>query len=149
MKARLVGLGQPAAGDDGVGIVVLRAMIAAGLPSGVTTTEIRDAAPLVDLLCGEAPVLLLDAVLGPAPGAVVVLDEAALAGEVTALSTHALSVPAAVGLARALGGTARLVIVGLGIEAPTGPRFALSPVLEASIPAAVVEAFHQLGLLST
>lgn len=133
----LVGLGQGAAGDDGVGLVVLRALVAAGLPEGVTAVEIRDAAPLVDLLCGGAPVLLVDAVVGPPPGEVVVLDEAALQAEVSAVSTHALSVPAAVGLARALGGAAPLTVVGVGIAPPEGVRIGLSPEVEAAVQGAV------------
>jgi hydrogenase maturation protease len=133
---RVVGLGQPAAGDDAVGIEVVRAV---GAAAGVQILELSDAAALVELLDGQ-PMLVVDAIVGAGPPGTVVepsVDE--LVG-VCAVSTHGIGLVEAVGLARALQGegcAAGLAVVGVSIEAPRSLGYGLSePVAAAIEPAA-------------
>lgn len=133
----MVGLGQPAAGDDGVGLVVIEAL-REDPPVGATLVALRDAAPLVDLLDGR-PVLLVDALVGRPPGTLWELSVADLRRE-RPWSTHGLSVPDAIGLAEAIHGpaaAARLQVLGLGIDPPAGPAWGLSPEVAAALPAAL------------
>lgn len=101
MAARIIGVGQEWAGDDGVGIAVVRRLREAG--SEFDLIELDEPARLIDLLTdGADPVVLIDALLddGP-PGRVLLIDEPQrdpLAGHL--LSTHGVSVTDAVELAR-------------------------------------------------
>jgi len=139
---RVVGLGQPAAGDDGVGLAVLDALEAEAFDD-VELVRLRDAAPLVDLLDGQ-PLLLVDAVVGGGePGTLRWLGVDALA-RAPLWSTHGLSVAEAVGLATALHGAqvaAGLRILGVCIDPPSGPAFTLSPAVAAAVPLAA-QAVH-------
>ena len=133
----VVGLGSLSGGDDAVGIAVIAALREAG--AGADLLAIRDASALIDLLAAGDRVVLVDAVvgLGP-PGTVSVLAEADLDGAAKPVSTHALSVPGAVSLARTLyGAVPRLDLVGVTIDLPRGPQLELSPAVAAAIPAAV------------
>jgi hypothetical protein len=76
-RARVIGLGQALAGDDGVGLAVLERLGAAGVPDGVELVSARDESALLALLETPAPVVLLDAVLGGRPGEVVELGRSA------------------------------------------------------------------------
>jgi len=137
---KVVGLGQPAAGDDGVGLAVLNAL-------GDVDAELvplRDASPLVELLDGT-PLLLVDALVGAGePGSLRWLTAADL-GRASLWSTHGLSVPDAIGLAQAIHGPDAadgLEVLAICIEAPTGPCFELSPTVAAAVPQAA-EAVRQ------
>ncbi|MCB9678940.1 MAG: hydrogenase maturation protease [Alphaproteobacteria bacterium] len=135
----VVGLGQPAAGDDGVGCAIVESLHD-DLPNGVQLVVLRDAAPLVELLDGR-PVVLVDAVVGLAPGTLHRLTPAQL-GQVRLWSTHGMGVTDALGLAEAIhgpGATARLAILGVGIDPPTGPSFTLSETVAGAIPTAIAE----------
>jgi hydrogenase maturation protease len=132
----VVGLGQPAAGDDGVGIAIIEAL-RDDPPAGVELVALRDATPLVELLDGT-PLLLVDAVVGLPPGSLHRLSAAALASAAL-WSTHGMSVPDAIGLAEALAGpsaAARLRVLGIGIDPPAGPSFELSEAVRAAVPRA-------------
>lgn len=139
MRALVIGLGQPAAGDDGVGVAVLDALRAAGAPDGVTLAHVADPAALVDLLAAGVPAVLVDAVAGGAPGEVREVAPEDLAAGTAACSTHGLDVAQALALARALHpGRARPVrIVGIGIARPSRPALGLSPAVAAAVPRAV------------
>ena len=131
--ALIIGLGRDGAGDDAVGLHVARA-----LAGRFAVRELSDASALVPLLERER-LVVVDAVVGPAPGTVVQLDPVALADD-PAVSSHGMAVGTALALARALYGAIDVAIVGIAIAPPVhGP--ALSPEVSAAIaPAAALAA---------
>jgi hydrogenase maturation protease len=102
----VIGLGNPLAGDDGVGVALAEALAAESLPDGV---EVRVAgsdplALLEELLAGHR-VLLLDACrFGGRPGETtwMRLDDPAWPDAAAPLSLHGLDLPTVFQLARAL-----------------------------------------------
>jgi len=141
VTAVVVGIGQAAAGDDGVGLAVARALAA----RGVAVRETADASLVLALLEAERDVVVVDAVVGGgAPGSVIRLDPGALASGPTPLSSHGLGVAEALELARALYGTdvaARVAIVGVAIARPGTTGIGLSPAVAAAVgPAAALAA---------
>lgn len=119
---RVVGLGAPV-GDDAVGLAVARELVR----RGVDARELAEPSALVPILQSE-PVIVVDALLssGP-PGRVVRLTSEQLAkADARPLSTHGVDVAGAIALARALGATAHVVLVGVTIARPSRPG-ALSP----------------------
>jgi hydrogenase maturation protease len=141
VTAVVIGIGQPSAGDDSVGLVIARVLAARGLE----TRESADASVLLSLLEAERRVVLVDAVVGGgAPGSVSRLDVGALASGPAPLSSHGIGVAEALALACTLYGTqcvARVEIVGVAIARPTGSAFGLSPAVAAAVePAAALAA---------
>lgn len=137
---RVIGLGQMAAGDDGVGAAVARALEARPLPRHVHVIEAADASALVALVEPGLRIVLVDAVLGHPAGQVVEPTLSTLAsGSARAVSSHGLGVPEAVGLAQALGGAdpSAVRIVAITIHRPEGYRSGLSPEVAAAVPAAL------------
>ena len=141
MRARVIGLGQAAAGDDGVGLAVLDALRARGVPADVELVQAAEDVALVSLLETCTPVVLVDAVLGTPVGEVLELSTADLAGRsARAVSTHGLGVPDAVALARTLAPdtvSPSVRVVAVTIERPTGYAQCLSPAVAAAVPRAV------------
>jgi hydrogenase maturation protease len=137
----VIALGQSAAGDDGVGLAVLEALRARGVPEGVELVRAAEDSALVALLETSAPVVLVDAVLGSPPGEVVELAPEELAPRgLRPVSTHGLGVAQALALARALapGRIAPLVrIVAVTIAQPVEYAWELSPAVAAAAPRAV------------
>jgi hydrogenase maturation protease len=138
--AVIVGIGQPAAGDDGVGLVVAQALAARGL----ATRQGADASIVLALVAAGRRVVVVDAVAGGRPGTVLQLDLAALDDGPAPLSSHGLGVADALALARILYGARVLdgvAIVGVAIERPRGGSFGLSPAVAAAVePAAALAA---------
>jgi len=151
--AVVVGIGQAVAGDDGVGLVVARALAA----RGVVVHESADASLLLSLLDDGRRdgrpdgrpdglrIVVVDAVVGGgAPGSVMRLDTRALASGPTPLSSHGIGVAEAIELARTLYGdraVSRVEIVGVAIDRPTGMEVGLSPAVAAAVePAAALVA---------
>ena len=136
--AVVVGIGQLAAGDDGVGLAVARALAA----RGHEVRESADASAVLALLEAARRVVIVDAVVGGgAPGAVLRLDPAALAAGPAPLSSHGIGVAEAIELARTLygEGAARVAIVGVAIERPARAALGLSPAVAAAVePAAAL-----------
>jgi hydrogenase maturation protease len=140
-RAVIVGIGQLAAGDDGVGLAVARELAGRGL----AVRESADASILLALLEAGHRVVVVDAVAGGGPpGAVIRLDPGALGAGPTPLSSHGLGVAEAIALARALYGepaVARLAIVGIAIARPAVHAVGLSPAVAAAVaPAAALAA---------
>jgi hydrogenase maturation protease len=140
MKVRVFALGQPAAGDDGVGLAVLEALRAGGLGPDAELAMVLDPADLVPALGEPGPVVLVDAVVGPAPGTVLVLAPSDVAGwRSCSVSSHGIAMGTALALARSLSGggeAADLTIVGIGIARPVVGRQGLSPAVAAAVPVA-------------
>lgn len=130
---RIIGLGQPAAGDDGVGPAVIQALGDVELPDDVEVSTARNPGELVDLLRSSSHAILVDAVVDTdAPGSVLVLEPEQLAAQ-PSLSSHGLGVAEAVALARVLDGGARVEVVAIGIRAPRAYGTQLSPAVQASV----------------
>lgn len=148
MRARVIGLGQGAAGDDGVGLVVLRALRERALPSDVALHELGEPSALVTLLSGDTPVIVVDAVLGDPAAEVVELSPDELGAHAPLrLSSHGLGVAEAIGLARALAegrSMPEVRIVAVTIARPERYQQGLSPEVAAAVPRAVK---HVLSLL--
>jgi hydrogenase maturation protease len=141
MPARVIAIGQGAAGDDGVGFAVLDRLRADGVPADVELRRAEEDAALVTLLATPHPVVIVDAVLGSPPGRVVDLDPAQLAAAgLPPVSTHGLGVAQAIALARVLAPedvAPSIRIVGVTIERPQRYAQTLSaPVAAAVAPAA-------------
>ncbi len=120
MAARIIGIGQEWAGDDGVGLVVIRRL--REIDSRLDLVELDEPSKLVELLTGGAdPVVLIDAVLhdGP-PGRVLVIEAQRHAPHCEhLLSTHGLGVMEAVELARIThpeNVAQRIFIVGVTVQ---------------------------------
>ena len=78
MAARIIGIGQATAGDDGVGIAVARRLREINLPDGIDVIEIAEPSALIDsALFGADPIILIDAIVGGGePGRIVQFDAA-------------------------------------------------------------------------
>ncbi len=147
-RVLVIGVGQPAAGDDGVGVAVLDALFATGVPPGVALVRAADPAALVDLLAVDVPVVLVDALANGTPGDVVDLAPADLAARATAAcSTHGLDVTGAIALADVLHPDERRAvrIVAIGIERPVRHGTVLSPAVAAAVPRAVARVRALVG----
>ncbi|WP_153820590.1 hydrogenase maturation protease [Polyangium spumosum] len=141
MVVRVIGIGQRAAGDDGLGPAVVDALRSEGALEGVDLCEVNEPSALLPLLSGARRVILVDAALGGGePGAVHVLaPEALLGGEIAPISTHGISVGQALGLARALEPEVvcqDIQIVAVSVERPACLAYGLSPEALAAVPRA-------------
>lgn len=140
--ARVIGLGQRAAGDDGVGLVVLdRLRELASLD--LDLVEIAEPCALIPLLTSPVPVVIIDAVVTDlgVPGDVLELDSNSLSHHVRSVSTHGVGLARALALARLLAEPDHIApavrVVGVTITASTDPAAGLSTVVEAAVPRAV------------
>lgn len=150
VRARVIALGQPSAGDDGVGVAVLAALRARALPPDVELSHLSDATALVSLLDSPVPIILVDAVLASPAGQVVELGPDELASsEPLRMSSHGLGITEAIGLARALSDGADVApvrIVAITIKRPERYGHGLSDEALAAVP---VAAARVLSLLET
>jgi hydrogenase maturation protease len=144
--ARVIGIGQPVAGDDGVGCAVVAALRAAP-PEGTELTTVREASALIPILTDTRErVVLVDAVIGAgAPGQVSVLDTNAIdVSALSSVSSHGLAVGQALELARALSSEPMDVhVVAISIAPPERYGEGLSGPVEAAVPKAAA-AIRQL-----
>lgn len=149
-RARVIGLGQCAAGDDGVGLVVLE-RLGPLVPPDVELVAIAEACAAIPLLATPVPVVVVDAVVTDrgVPGEVLDLDSDALRSDARGVSTHGVSLARALDLARWLMGPERSApatrIIGVTIAIPHAPAIGLSDVVEAAVPRAVGAVLRTLG----
>jgi hydrogenase maturation protease len=144
----VIGLGTDARSDDGVGLDVVRALRQdPGLEAEVVEGP-GDLSRLLDLWSGRTFVVLVDAVRsGAAPGTIERWDglEATRLPSGIALSTHGLSLPDILHLARFLGRLPPRLVV-FGIEArETGPGTARSVEVRAAVPDVCRQITRELG----
>lgn len=138
----VVGVGNPLAGDDGVGVEVAQALI--GDPRLPPNTDVvaagSDLLRYADTMQERPLVIVIDAIMGDAPPGTVELFE----GDLRVLDdrqghAHHLSVPQALELLRAVSGVlegAEVVVVGVVVgEVHHGPH--LTEELAAKVPAIV------------
>jgi hydrogenase maturation protease len=141
VQTRVIGIGQPGAGDDYAGIAVARAVRAQPLPAGVDIHEITDPARLIELLDGVQRAILIDALVSDnSPGNIMCLTpEDMAANPVTPRSSHGTSVTAALGLLHILAPETTgcdIHIIGITINQPTRYSHAMSAPVAAAVPRA-------------
>lgn len=139
---RVIGIGQPSAGDDGAGIAVARALREHSVPAGVEIHEVTDTTRLIELLDGIRRAILIDAVVADAaPGNLLCLTPEELAvRRVTPLSSHGASVAQVIELTRTLAPAtvaATISLIGITIEPPARYTRHMSPAVSAVLPRAV------------
>ena len=139
-RARVIALGQGAAGDDGVGLAVYEALRAQGVPDGVELVRAAEDSALLSLLETDVPVVLVDAALGSPAGEVIELAPEELAPRgLRPVSTHGLGLAQALELARTVAPEQvpeRVRIIAITIERPTTYEWALSAAVAAAVPVA-------------
>lgn len=147
--ARVIALGQAAAGDDGAGLAVLEELRRQGIPEGVELVHAAEDSALLTLLETPAPVVLVDAVIGGRAGEVLELTPEELeASGLRPVSTHGLGAARAIALARTLAPAAvspAIRIVGVTIARPVRYVQALSPAVAAAVPRAAERVRALLG----
>ena len=146
MTTRVIGIGRPLAGDDGVGIAVIDAL-RADPPRGVELHTVHDNNELVSLLMGTDQAVLVDAaVQAGIPGTVRILSTADLeAVPLSDLPSHDLSVPHAIELAHRLSldtPAPKILIVAIAIGQTLHYRHELSAAIQAAVPVAVDTVRH-------
>jgi hydrogenase maturation protease len=114
---RIIGVGNPTRGDDGVGPAVAARLMPRVRPDVDVVVSTAEPTRLMDRWEGADLVILVDAVVADAPpGTVTVRDGIAdeLPPDPAALSSHGLGVAGTVELARSLGRLpAQLTVVGV------------------------------------
>jgi hydrogenase maturation protease len=151
-SVRVIGCGNPDAGDDALGPLAVRAA-RFRLPDDVEIVEARSGARVIDLLGGVDGVVLVDAVLSSPGsetlGSTIRLD--ASAGYVpasvrTSLSSHGLGLSEAVMLAASVGPLPRIVILGLEAH-NTEVGSGLSPQVTAQLGALVRSIVEEVSVM--
>ncbi len=150
-RVRIVGCGNPDAGDDAAGLVAVeraRPLV----PTDVEVVTAPTALHVLDLLEGADIVLLVDATrtAGAArpPGEVVRVESGDDGLPVvlrSSLSSHGLGLAEAVGLAAALGPVPRVVFLGVEVGDVRMGRD-LSPAVDAALPALVEAIVREAGV---
>jgi len=148
VAARIIGIGQSIAGDDGAGIAVARRLRAMDLPDDLNVIEMAEPSEIIPFLIdGASPVILVDAVVGGSrPGRVIRLE----AGtpelqKANLLSTHGVGMFDAIELARTIApdpSAFRVVVIGITIKRPRRYGEGLSPAVAAAVERAAEEALQ-------
>ena len=137
---RIIGIGQRAAGDDGVGLAVLDELARRHLPPDTELIPLRDPIELIPLLTSPEPLVLIDAVLGAPSGVVLALAPEELSKRATQpASSHGLGVARALELARALApehAAPPIRIVAITIAPPSAYCEGLSEEVARAVPQA-------------
>jgi hydrogenase maturation protease len=147
----ILGVGNPLAGDDGVGVLAVEGLAAGGdLPEGVRLLDVGVLG--MDILAWtrpDEPVVILDAAHGPGePGTLyrLGLDEiAAPAGP--RLSVHDLGLADVLAAARLIGRPLRGTLIGVEPGRVEPFTAGLSPAVTAALPALQAAAIREAELL--
>jgi len=137
--ARIVGVGQPFAGDDGAGLAVIELLRQLDLPAGVSVAAVREPTALLPFLDEAGTrLVIVDAVLAEPVGKVFDLDGARVeAGDLTSVSSHGVSVGEVLALARACHPGNELAVevrvVAVAISRPPRGQVGLSAAVAASV----------------
>lgn len=145
---RIIGIGNPLMGDDGVGIAAVECLTAMALPEGV---EVIDGGTggltLLDLMAGAETVILIDAVeMGTPAGTIVRFtpDEVKTEGG-AGLSLHESGLPEVLALGREMDLLPQEIVL-FGVE-PTlvERRMGLSPAVAAVLDELVERVLAEVG----
>jgi hydrogenase maturation protease len=138
-EVRVIGIGNPDRGDDGVGPAVA-SEVATRVASAVDVlVSTADPSRLIERWGAADTVILVDAVLDAAvPGTVSVFDATteALPADCESVSSHGMGVAAAVELARSLGRLPEHLIV-VGVTGSDFEGVGLTSPVESAVPRAV------------
>lgn len=150
-RVRVVGVGS-GSGDDAVGLLAVRAARAELERLGVEVREVGAGVHLLDLLQDADAVIVVDAVRaeGLEPGQIVRIEAGpgGLPVETRgSLSSHGIGIAEAVALAASMPAPPRVVLLGVGAEAPDGAS--LSDRVLASLPEATARVMAEARLLSS
>ncbi len=147
----ILGVGNPLAGDDGVGVRAIEGLAGAGeLPEGIRLLDVGVLG--MDILAWiqpDEPVVILDAVHGPGePGTLYRfgLDEIAAPAE-PPLSVHDLGIADALHAARLMGRPLRGTLIGVEPARVEAFTAGLSPPVAAALPALQAAAIREAELL--
>lgn len=151
-KLRIVGVGNPLMGDDGVGVAVIRRLEALSLPSGVEAVDGgTGGVALLSLMEGWEKVWLIDALdMGAPPGTLRRLPVEAvslpLAEEGVGPSLHQVDLGAVLALGRELGVLpSRLVLYGIQPQR-VGRRSGLSGAVREALERLIEVLCREVGL---
>lgn len=144
-RVRIVGVGQACAGDDGVGLEVLRWLSShrAIHSAAIEPISISEPSALLSLRSDRTPLVIVDAVLGEPAGALLEATEAELGLSWASVSSHGVSVTEALALSRQLipvPERAPVLVIGIRIAAPRELRIGLSEEVAAAVPRAAQRA---------
>jgi hydrogenase maturation protease len=148
LAARIIGVGNAWAGDDGAGPAVIRAL--RKLDGSCDLAEVDDPAQLIELLTdGANPVVVVDAVADDGPAGRVVLIDPERHNPLSEhlLSTHGVGVMDAIELAQITHPNRvarRIFVVGITVQPISCKGSGLSPVVQAAVQPAARQA---LGLI--
>jgi hydrogenase maturation protease len=146
LNARIIGIGQPWAGDDGAGLAVIRHL--RGLARQLDLVEMEDASRLLELLIdGADPVVIVDAAMDDGTAGRIVAVDAQRHGwsPLHLLSTHGVGVMQAIELARIAypDRVARQIFVLAITIAQASPDGGdLSEAVQAAVPRAAAQALQ-------
>ncbi|KZM74694.1 hydrogenase maturation protease [Nocardia terpenica] len=150
-RAVVIGVGNEYRRDDGIGPAVAARIDALGLPGVLVTLCDGEPAGLLDIWAGVDLAIVVDAVLcePSAPGRIWRTTVDALRGRTRATSSHALGIPDALPLGRALGRVPGELVV-LAVEAARLDLGAgLSDPVAAAVPRVVQAVLAELERLGT
>ncbi len=140
----VIGFGQPVAGDDGVGIAVVRELSQKPWAKSVEIREMTDPLRLIDLFDSGQRMILVDGIVGKnISGTVLSINSADLAdGKVNPVSSHGVNVAQVIELAQVVAednSFPEIQIVGITIKPPVRFTDQMSPEVTAAIPKAVMK----------
>lgn len=119
-RVRVIGVGNPDRGDDGVGPAVAARVAAESPPDVGVVVSIADPTRLIDRWSGADVVVVIDAVVdGSEPGTVTVLDaiDEPIPPDAASVSSHGMGLAAAIELGRSLDRLPEhLTVVGVTAE---------------------------------
>jgi len=144
LPARIIGIGQEWAGDDGVGIAVIRNL--RKNPGQCHLVELDEPTRLIDLLIdGADPVVVVDAILDDGPTGRVLVIDALRPNPLSEhlLSTHGVGVMDAIELARVAHRdlvAQRISIIGITVQEASRHGPGLSAAVKAAVPHAAAQA---------
>jgi hydrogenase maturation protease len=148
VRARVIALGQEAAGDDGVALAVLGRLRERRLPDEVELVQAHEESALILLLETDLPVILVDAVIAGTPGEILELGPDDLATHAACpVSTHGIGVFQVIELARVLSDriSPSIRIVGVSVARPPRYERRLSQHVAAAVPRAADRVLALLG----
>jgi hydrogenase maturation protease len=144
----IIGMGEPSAGDDAVGLAVVERLRAATLPPDVKLAALRDPSELATLLPGLRRALIVDALLDPDHAGEVRLAESGMFLAAPSPSSHGVDAVTAVELGRTLYGASGFPEISwltVSIERPSRFSEGLSPTVCGALDRAVQRAMAWLG----
>ncbi|HMA05335.1 MAG TPA: hydrogenase maturation protease [Methanomicrobiales archaeon] len=143
MKVRVIACGNPLMGNDAIGPSVM-ALLAKEHPEVDVVDGGTGGLGLIPLMEGYDRIVIVDATSGMGKIGDVRVIRDIPAGGIASLSLHELGIPEALGLARTLGISPGVVIVG--IEGGTIPGFSgeMDPAVRAAIPEACRRVLEEL-----